>query len=330
MGIVYRVLGVDVMKPGATLLPRERFEGILRTSRADTLAIDREGDALHVRHATARYKLATDDADAYPVFGVWPQESDYRVVAASDLKRAIQRASFAVELESTRFALGGLCLDLDGPAGSMTVVATDGRRLAAQRVSIETEGAPSKPATQTIVPAKTCALLDRCLSDDDPPVHFALSGPNVILFRTDRAVIWSRLVEGRFPRWRDVYPEGQPKGVAVIDAGVLRAAMDQASIVTSQESRGITLAFTDGVLTVTASAADAGSAEVFRALAYSGPAIDPSIDPEYAVEMLRSLSPETVVSVELRSVDHAVVFRVGDDYSYILMPLSRDRGRDGD
>ena len=91
-------------------------------------------------------------------------------------------------------------------AESITMVGTDGRRLARMSAAAETESGAVMPAGSPVVPVKALKLIERNLDDDDPPVHIAIQGTTAVLIRTERAVIYSRLVEGRFPRYQDVFP----------------------------------------------------------------------------------------------------------------------------
>ncbi len=90
-----------------------------------------------------------------------------------------------------------------------------------------------------------------------------------MLVRTEQAVIYSRLVEGRFPRYQDVFPTHVEVKIP-LEAGPLRQAVEQASIVTSEESRGVDFQFGAGALKLASQAADVGSSHVELPIAYEG------------------------------------------------------------
>jgi DNA polymerase-3 subunit beta len=71
-------------------------------------------------------------------------------------------------------------------------------------------------------------------------------------------VIYSRLVEGRFPRYQDVFPAKSEVKIPM-EVGPLRLAVEQASIVTNEESRGVDFKFAPEALTLASQAADVGS-----------------------------------------------------------------------
>jgi DNA polymerase-3 subunit beta len=321
VGIRYRVLGVKVDRPGAVILPTQKMQSILRTGRDEELAVESEDDQLLIRGLHAQFKLPSEDPALYPEVPDFAATA-YHVVAAADLKRLIRRTMFATDVESTRYALGGVLVELTDD--SITMVGTDGRRLARMAAPAEAEGGAVPPTGQPVVPVKALKLIERNLDDDDPPVHLAIQSNAAILIRTERAVIYSRLVEGRFPRYQDVFPATAEVKI-VMEAGSLLSAVEQASIVTSEESRGVDFTFGDGVLKLTSQTADVGSSDVDLPINYDGKPVSITFDPRYLTDALKTLEPTAVVTAELIDHKNAAVFKTEDQYTYVVMPLTRER-----
>ena len=321
VGIRYRVLGVKVDQPGAAILPTQRVASILRTSGDEELAVEADGEGLMIRGLHARFTLPGEDPDLFPEvpdFGA----GAYHVVAAADLRRLIRRTIFATDVESTRYALGGVLFEFTPE--SITLVGTDGRRLARAVAPAEAEGGAASPSGSTVVPVKALKLIERNLSDEDPPVHIAFQGGTSVLVRTDRAVIYSRLVEGRFPRYQDVFPANVEVRVP-LEVGPLLSAVEQASIVTSEESRGVDFSFGDGFLKLNSKAADVGSSDVELPISYDGKPVEITFDPRYLTDALKTLDPVAPITAELIDHKNAAVFKTEDQYTYVVMPLTRDR-----
>jgi DNA polymerase-3 subunit beta len=233
----------------------------------------------------------------------------------------IRRTIFATDVESTRYALGGVLVELT--AESITMVGTDGRRLARMSAPAEAENDAPTPPGSPVVPVKALKLIERNLDDGDPPVHIAIQGTAAVLVRTDRAVIYSRLVEGRFPRYQDVFPANVDVKIK-LEAGPLRMAVEQASIVTSDESRGVDFRFGDGLLKLSSQAADVGSSHVELPIAYQGKPVEITFDPRYLSDALKTLDDTAEITAELIDSKNAAVFRTDDRYTYVVMPLTRD------
>ena len=321
VGIRHRVLGVRVEVPGAIILPTAKVGSILRTSNDDELSIETVDDQILIRGRYSEFKLPSDNPEHFPEVPDFAATS-YHVVSAADLRRLIRRTSFATDPESTRYALGG-CL-IEFTAESLTMVGTDGRRLARMIAPAEIENDGPIPTGSPVVPVKALKILERNINDDEAPVHIAIQADKNVLVRTENAVIYSRLVEGRFPRYQDVFPTHVENKVSV-EVGPLRLAVEQASIVTSEESRGVDFNFSEGVLRLASQAADVGSSHVDLPIGYEGKAVEITFDPRYLTDALKTLDDASTVHIELIDSKNAAVFKTDDRYTYVVMPLTRER-----
>jgi DNA polymerase-3 subunit beta len=233
----------------------------------------------------------------------------------------IRRTVFATDVESTRYALNGLLVEVEG--NRLSLVGTDGRRLAVVRGTGTSVGGHNTADFTPVVPTKAMNLIDRSLQSEEEEVNLALQ-PNKVVVRTRRAVISSRLVEGRFPRYQEVFPSRSDVTVSLNVRDLLQATR-QAAIVTSEESRGVDFAFGDGKLTLTAHAAEVGQSQVELPISFDAKELTITFDPRYLIDMLRVLNEESNVTLDLIDHQSAAVFKTDDGYSYIVMPLTRDK-----
>ena len=160
--------------------------------------------------------------------------------------------------------------------------AVDGRRLARMEGAGEAIGGHQTSGTSTIVPTRAIQLIERALSDKDESVDVAARS-NDLLVRTPRAMIYSRLVEGRYPNWRQVFPQRENAVQLEMTVGPLFAALRQAAIVTDHESRGIDFTFADGTLKLEASTAEIGESHIDLPIAYDGEPIVLTMDHRYVL-----------------------------------------------
>ncbi len=312
--------GVTTSSSGEALLPTNRVSSILRELQDDSFEVLVEEQSLTLKAAASQFKLSSEDPRDFPPvpeFG----DTDYFKVPASVFRQMIRRTSFATDVESTRYALGGLLLEFDD--GKVTLAATDSRRLAVATAVCEQEGSPTAPEKTTVVPTRAMSLLERSIDADAEFVDIAVH-ENDVLMRSGSCVIYSRLVEGRFPKYRDVIPSGGAVTIPMA-AGPFHAAVRQAQIVTDEESRGVDFAFADSSLTLSSRAADVGESKVVLPIEYDHEPIRITFDPRYVADFLKVLTPESLVELQLRTSEHAAVFRVDDAYTYVIMPLSQDR-----
>ncbi len=144
--------------------------------------------------------------------------------------------------------------------------------------------------------------------------------PNEVLFRTERAVIYSRLVEGRFPDYKVVLPKKHNIKVP-LEASSFQAAVRQAAIMTDEDSKKVTFRFDKGKLTLQAQGATAGRSKVELPIEYDHKPIALGFNPQYMIEMLKVLPPDAELCVDLIDEKTPVLFHSGPNYKYLVMPL---------
>jgi DNA polymerase-3 subunit beta len=176
----------------------------------------------------------------------------------------------------------------------------------------------------TIVPMRAMQLMERALTDSDGEVQLAARG-NDVLVRSPRATIYSRLTEGRFPRWRDVFPQRQDASKIDLPVGQFYSAVRQAAIVTSEESRGVDFKFAEGKCELSGRAAEVGQSRIDLPVPYDGAAQTICLDPRYVGDFLKVLDPEKTFTLEVKNAESAAVCTTDDGYGYVIMPLARDR-----
>ena len=201
-------------------------------------------------------------------------------------------------------------------------VGTDGRRLAKMEGPCQVQGGQAGEA-QPIVPARAMTLVERCLGGADTPVHVVPRNQE-ILVRTGGTTISARLVEGRFPRWRDVFPERPEAARVQVVAGPFLAAVRQAAIVTSGQSKGVDFCFEPGQLGLAGRSAETGESRVELPIEYAGGTVRIKLDPRFMSDFLRVLDGGTAVAIEITDPQSACVCRTDDGYGYVIMPLAAD------
>jgi DNA polymerase III subunit beta len=309
-----KVEGVEVQRPGQAVLPVSRFGALLRESSDESLLIDNDGHQTIAKGARSQFKLGSENPDEFPAVNSF-DPTDFIKITSRAFKEMIRRTIFACDTESSRYALGGILLESD--EGKLISIGTDGRRLAKMEAACEKHGNPLLGDMTTIVPSRSMQLIERALADDDAPVHLAARS-NDFLVRIPHGDFSSRLVEGRFPRWRDVFPK-QRQGIKLeLPVGPIYSAVRQAAIVTNEDSRGVDLSFANGTLELSSATAEIGESQIELPISYDGEPIVISLDYRYLVDFFRVLSPDKNFTLDIENADAAAL---------VIMPLARDRRR---
>lgn len=304
------------------LLPAHRLSEILRHATGKEVTLTPSGSSIVIECRTQNkngcagsWTLPTEDVNEFPTW----ESHELRAICrlpADQFSRAAKATIYATDNESSRYALGGVLIDVKD--GNPTWVATDGRRLAC----VETETDQAVDDSQTIIPGRLMAAV-ASMASGDGSVQIEANAKEV-RFSLDGCTVTGRLVEGKFPRWRDVV--GEPEGEAtVIDVVELLQAVQSAAIVTSEQSKGITLAWTANTLHLAGRSSEYGESAVICPTIAAGSTAPTKLDPKYLAQFLAHLpqDEEPHVDVYVKDAQSRVLLRCGP-YTGVIMPLAED------
>src|SRR3990167_1674152 len=321
IGIQVEVTGVEIEKPGEILASASLLGSILRESSDDYLVIESTDGKTVVKGARTEYKLQSENAAEFPYVAGWSGVK-YHELPAALFKAMLQRTVFASDTESSRYALGGVLLEFG--ENSLIAVATDGRRLAKMEGVASAVGEGGGSSMMTIVPSRAVAMLLRAIGHKSGNVLVAASD-NEVTVKCGGTIVRSRLIEGRFPKWRDVIPGSRGGSQVEMAAGVLHSAIRQAAIVSTDESRGLDFEFADGTLSLSMSTSEVGASRVETPIAFDAEKIGITLDHRYAADFLKVLSATEVVTLDVVDHESAAVFSTSDGYQNVVMPLASER-----
>jgi len=312
-GVRYQITAVQVEEEGEALVPANELGGIVRESTQDeSLTLQTEKEAVHVRGPGSHFKVYGYDPGEYPAVAEFGPEADFQVPAGA-LGAMINRTLFAAAKTHSHYAISGVLWEASGK--KLQLVATDGHRLALAK------GALPKAAGRdvtAIVPAKLMGLIARVVGGSEEVVEVKVL-ENQILLRAARAVLVSSLVQGNFPKYADVVPKECSRR-AVINAAQFEHRARQAALLTDEESRGIRLSFAEEALTLSSRAPETGEAEVTCPVKWEGEPLQIGFNPAFLIDVLRIVDTDTV-TFEMSAANKPAVIKAGSDFLYVLMPV---------
>lgn len=317
LGIRLEVRGLVVDEPGEAILPGGRLLAILREAQDDELTISADPNSCQVKGETAEWNMPSEDPVNFPDLPLFSDDK-YHELEAGVLREMIRRTIFAAAQDITRYSMTGVLWEVE--EDQVRLIATDGRRLALAQGTGKGHGGHTTKGQSPVVPTKAMSLLERNLQDDKEPVRVSLR-PNEVLFRTERAVVYSRLVEGRFPDYRQVFPKKQATKVPLA-VGPFLSAVRQAAIMTDEESKRVVFHFSKRKLTLEAQGSTTGRSRVDLAVEYDGKAVDIAFNPAFVVDLLKVLPVDADLTLDLIDGTNPALFRSGAAYSYLVMPLT--------
>lgn len=312
---------VEIETPGAAVIPVSRVNSILRESSDEVLELPADANKVDILGKYSRFELQGQNPDEFPDVEDF-DASDYFELPAAGFRELVRRTLFATDAESSRYALSGVLFELDGE--NLVAVGTDGRRLARMTSKATLHGSVAETGP-TIAPARALQLIERMIAaGSEEPIQFA-PRENELVIRLGQSVFHSRLVEGRFPKWRDVLPNRTDSNRIEIPVGPMYSALRQAAIVSSEESRGVDFTFENGSLVLSNSTVEVGQSRIELPVSFDADSVTITLDHRYVQDFLKVLPPESTFTFDIENGEQAAYCETADNYGYVVMPLSRDR-----
>ncbi|MFG0306718.1 MAG: DNA polymerase III subunit beta [Phycisphaerales bacterium JB040] len=330
LSLTLRLGRVEVEQEGEALVPADKLRQIVSAEDNEpTLTIETDDDSCTIRGADAEFRLNTFSPADFPKIPGFKEiaSGSAKAVFQTDtatLAALIGRTLFAAARENSRYAINGVLLNRDGK--KLEMVATDGRRLALASSTLADKG--KGESAHCIVPAKALSMVMKLMGDGEEPVHAAVTDTQAVFAMGDdpadsRAVLATNLVEGAFPPYEDVIPKDQDIKVG-FDRDVLASAVRRAALLTNEESRGVRMAFngSEKSLRLSSRSPEMGEAKVDVGLAsYNGSDIEIGFNPQFLTDALKVI-PDAEVIIELKAANKPGLFRSGNDFVYVVMPVN--------
>jgi DNA polymerase III subunit beta len=306
-----------VTKPGASTVPVKKLFGIVR--ELSSLEVDLEVDEKNmciVRSGASFYKINGLSADEFPPMPKFKEDKKV-VLPQETLKNMMKKTSFAISTDESRYVLNGIFMSLRDH--KMTMVATDGRRLALVDEELDVA---EKSQGEFILPAKTVNELNRLLQDKgEVEIRYAENQASFALKdeKGSAVLIVTKLIEGNYPNYRQVIPSETKERVALAREEFLHA-LRRAEIMTSEKSNSVKLSFTKNKLEITANSPEVGEAKETLAINYKGAEMAIAFNPKYMIDPLNALTNDEVF-VELIDELSPGVLKINGPFLYVVMPM---------
>jgi DNA polymerase-3 subunit beta len=302
----------SVEKDGATTLPARRLFTIIRELPSSEVSIEVDGkNAASIRSGQSFFKILGLPEEEFPPL---PKFDSAKVVTIrqKDLRDGLRKTSYAISTDETRYVLNGLLFSFK--ENKLTLVATDGRRLA--MVDIELEF-PKSHEADIIVPTKAVTELGRLLTEDGEVKVSVGSGQ--IAFDLNNTLLVSKLIEGNYPNYKQVIPT-ETKERVTLERETFLNSLRRVSLLASDKSNSIKLNFSKNNIDITANTPEVGEAKESLPVSYKGRDFSIAFNPEFLMAPLRALG-EDEIFLDLIDEMSPGVLKIQTPFLYVLMPM---------
>jgi DNA polymerase III subunit beta len=308
-----------VAKGGSLTLPAKKFYEIVKSLPETDIRIAEDKGGVKVAAERFDSRMQTLPREDFPTLPEASQKPT-ATLSRSSLKEMVAKTQFAITGEDTRFFLNGALFILR--SDSMSLVATDGHRLALVTTPRDSKAAKDESEVKAILPKKTLGELARLLTEGEDDIRYE-RGENHLFFDVGGRLLISRMIDGQFPAYERVIPKGNDKHIE-FERDRLTNAVKRVALLSNERSRAVKVQIDKGKVDVTSSSPDLGEAKETIPVDYNGTAMQICFNAQYVLDFLSVVTTD-VVSLDLKDeVSQAVMKPVGAegyDYTYVIMPM---------
>jgi DNA polymerase-3 subunit beta len=313
------VCAAKITTPGVITLPAKRLYEIIRALPDKEIKFKRnDANWVTLTCGSSRFRIAGLPQEDFPALA--ESKSPVVHIPAEILSKLIARTIFSISTEDSKYTLSGALLLLK--PGSVTMVATDGHRLAHVEKTEAIEEVNEE--IRVLVPKKAMGELVRMIAEsaDTEKVGFSRD-ENHLFFDLGKRLLVSRMLTGQFPNFEAVLPRNNDRTFSV-NRDEITAAIRRVAILSDERSRTVKITVTNGVLEITASHSDLGEAHETLEIDYSRENLQVGFNYQYLLDFLTT-ADDAEINFEFKDSESAAQLRslpaTDYNYRYVVMPM---------
>jgi len=302
----------NVEKPGAATLPARRLFSIIHALPSAEIVLEVDSKSVaSIRCGPSFFKILGLPQEEFPPLPKFEGAKTF-TLRQKDLKDGLRKTSYSITTDETRYVLNGILFSFKD--NKLTLVATDGRRLALVDIELEF---PRSHEVDLILPTKAVTELARLVSEEGD-IKMSVS-ENQVAFEVDGTFLVSKLIEGNYPNYRQVIPPEAKERITLERESFLNS-VHRVSLLSSEKSNSVKLVFSKNNIDIMANTPEVGEARESLPVAYKGREFSVAFNPEFLMAPLRNL-PTDEVFLDLIDEMSPGVIKVQSPFLYVLMPM---------
>jgi DNA polymerase-3 subunit beta len=314
-----------VDEPGKTIVPGRLFGEVTRSLAGGQVSLAGNDGEVEIGSGRGQFRVKALAPDDYPSLPIEDEAASDAVIEATldadTLASALSQVVRSASADESRQILTGVLWELT--ATELTLAATDSYRLGVRSLPIE--GGPQEPR-QVVLPARALGELARALGGGANSVK-ALVKENLVSFTIsggtepgiDNALIGSRFIEGEFPKYRQLVPEGYPNTMTVEKDALLDVTKRVGLL--AQNNLPLKLRLGEE-LEISAHTPDVGEGQEILDAGFDGESLVIAFNPQFLYDGVSAVKGDEVQMQVGDGLKPAILRGKGDDsFTYLLMPV---------
>lgn len=308
---------MNTEEKGAVVLPARIFGEVVRKlpDVNISLQVDKTNFVTSIKYGHSEFNLLGLSAEDFPIL---PSiDSNSVITIKQDLfKNMIKQVIFAASADDNRPIFTGALMEIEGD--TVRLIATDTHRLAFRSAKlVNNESGLQKTV---IIPGKTLNELNRVMNGEGEEVKISF-GENQVVFELPGTRLISRLIEGQFPNYKQVIPQGCKTKIKIKTRQLLEA-VERASLLAKEGSNFIKLTVSEGNLVINSNSPEIGKIEEQLAIVMEGEETQIAFNSKYLIDVLKVLDSEEILLELTGSLSPGIIKQTeGENYIYLILPI---------
>ncbi|MEQ1663908.1 MAG: DNA polymerase III subunit beta [Bdellovibrionales bacterium] len=311
----------EVIQPGKVAISAKSIFDIVKEMPDGMVElVKQDNNWLNIKQDKSVFNIVGISAEEYPVFPSYATK-DFMEIDADVLAEMIGKTIYSVSYDITRYHLNGVYFEkkMGGTKGfSYLMVATDGHRLSL--INRETTSITDKTSEGVIIPRKGLEEIFKILEHVSGKFQMAIEGSQLVVVH-DKTVLMVRLIEGKYPNYRQLIPQNLSEHV-LVNREALLSSLKRVSLLSNQKSKGVTLKFSNGRLEITSNNPELGDAKEEIDIEYKGEGLKIGFNAKYMMDVLTNIEDDNI-SIDLKDQLSPGIMRPSADQNYtcVIMPM---------
>lgn len=310
IGVAITLPVEDLKSPKSVLLNAHQLTGVITEEKSERVFFEVTKEVAKLTTERSSFEFAISDEEFPAIKKI--DDDKVIVIKASDLQDAIERTKFAVAHNDGKYAFNGICISIT--KDEIDFVASDGNRLSLLTKKITNA---SKIEGLSIVITKGLIELAR-LANRDENINIQVT-PSGIIATCGTARLMARLLEGKFPKYREVIPNDIKIKITANRQEMINGLRLLSKLCT-EDSRGVHLDGVNNKLVMSVKAGVSGSGKIEIDAVITGGEVKTAYNCTYLLDMLNSFRGDEV-TLKLKNNAKPMYIEEGD-YLHIITPLN--------
>ena len=316
LGIETSNIEADILEKGMVALEAKIFSDIIRSMPDGDISITvDEKNVAVIKNGKTEFKILGQKGEEFPTLDKVEKEEKYSI-SSSLLKNMIKQTKFSVSTDESKPVLTGELIEIK--EGNLNIVAIDGFRVSFRCTNISKD---FKNA-EVVVPAKALNEIIKILSDKEDSIVNLYFNDNHILFELDSCIIVSRLLEGEFLKYEQIFTEDYNTRIKLDRISFLNS-LERASLISKDNKKTpVKLEIKNDESLVITSNTEFGTSYEELSIDLEGEGLSIAFNPRYLIEALKAIDDEKILIQFMTSLSPCIIKGIDNsDYKYLILPL---------